>query len=114
MWTIIRKYSGLLFVWGIVLAAVAVGLSLLLPLQYSAIGQVLIISRDRTGVDPYTQAKSAERIGDSLAEVMQTSDFYNKVIDESDPVQFDRAHWTKMDDRTRRKSWQQDVNTEIV
>lgn len=113
MWTIFRKHFWLLFVWGLIFGAVAVGISLFFPLQYSASSQVLIISRDRSGVDPYTQAKSAERIGSNLVEVIGTTDFYNKVLS-AKSAEFNKAYWTKLDAREQRKAWQKNVEAEVV
>lgn len=113
MFSVLAHHFKLLCVWGVVVAVVAAGVSLLFPMQYSAVSQVLIISRDRSGVDPYTQAKSAERIGGNLVEVMKTSDFYGKVL-ASNAVAFDKSRWTKFSDRARRKAWQKDVRPESV
>lgn len=87
------------------------GVSLLFPRQYSAVSQVLIISRDRSGVDPYTQAKSAERIGQDLGLIMPTVDFYNKVL-ASDTV-FNRSVWQKLSERDRRKKWARDISGQV-
>jgi hypothetical protein len=70
-----------ILIWGILMMIVFTGVSLLFPRQYSAESKVLLISRDRSGVDPYTQAKSAERIGADLAQVMPTVDFYSKGLE---------------------------------
>jgi len=75
---------------------------------YSATTQVLIISRDRSGVDPYTQVKSAERIGENLAQVMRTTDFMAKVM-ASGAATFDKTRWEGLSDRKLRKQWQRDV-----
>lgn len=95
-------------VWGLLVGVVSLGVSLLFPKQYSAQSTVLIISRDRSGVDPYTQAKSAERIGENLAQVMSTSDFYDKVL-ASSAATFNKQRWQDMNERDRRKQWQKDV-----
>ncbi|OGH68770.1 MAG: hypothetical protein A3D53_03750 [Candidatus Magasanikbacteria bacterium RIFCSPHIGHO2_02_FULL_45_10] len=89
------------------------GLSLLNPIQYKAESQVLLITRDRTGVDPYTQAKSAERFGDNLARVMQTSDFFNKVIS-STVFSFNKEYWTALDAHEQRERWGKNVQSEII
>ena len=113
MFHLIYKHIRLIVVWGLVIGIMSGGVSLLFPKQYSAESRVLIISRDRTGVDPYTQAKSAERIGENLAQVMKTTDFYNKVMAQSD-VQFNKDPWQKLTDRTQRKKWQKDVQAVMV
>ena len=77
----IIKHSKLILTWAIIFGVLSGVVSLVFPKQYSADSQVLIISRDRTGVDPYTQAKSAERIGQNLVQIMKTADFYSKVFE---------------------------------
>lgn len=106
------RHLKLIFVWGVVLALLSGAVSMLFPKQYSAVSQVLIISRDRSGVDPYTQARAAERVGQNLASVMQTTDFYNKVMETS--VQFDRAPWQNLSARDTRKQWQKNVKAAML
>lgn len=98
----------LMLLWGIIGALLFGGASFLLPLEYSADSSVLLISRTQAGVDPYTQAKSAERIGENLAQLMATSDFYQKVI-ESTVDNFDTTYWRNLPERERRKQWPRDV-----
>jgi len=112
MFDILSRNFKLVFTWGVLLAILSSGLSLLFPWKYSAQSQVLIISRDRSGVDPYTQAKSAERIGDNLTQVMQTADFMQKVL-ETPNASFDKTRWQNLTDRKMRKQWQKDVVGEI-
>jgi capsular polysaccharide biosynthesis protein len=64
-------------------------------------------------VDPYTQARSAERIGANLAQIMKTTDFYNKVIN-SNAFSFDRDEWKNLNDRAQRKKWAKDVRATTV
>ncbi len=108
MFEILQRNFKLIFTWGILVAVLSAGISLLFPWKYSAESQVLIISRDRSGVDPYTQSKSAERIGDNLTQVMQTADFMQKVLDTPNAA-FDKSRWQNLTDRKMRKQWQQDV-----
>lgn len=109
---LLGKHFKLILVWGIIFAVLAGGISFLFPMQYSADSQVLIISRDRNGVDPYTQAKSAERIGDNLAQVMKTTDFYTRVMNTS--ATFDREQWKNLNDRNQRKKWGKDVQAAMM
>ncbi len=113
MWHLVKKHLKLIIFWGVALALLSGLVSLFFPRQYSAISQVLIISRDRSGVDPYTQVKSAERIGENLAQIMQTTDFYNKVM-ESPAASFDRQKWQNLTDRQRRKQWVKNVQGAMV
>ncbi len=113
MFKLLWKRRRLLIIWGVVLGVVFAGLSLFLPRQYSADSQVLILSRDRLGVDPYTQAKSAERLGENLAQVMKTSDFFNKVMNTKSYL-FDKSQWTDLSERNKRKKWTKDVVASMV
>jgi capsular polysaccharide biosynthesis protein len=113
MFSVLKQHIKLLVLWGIIVAVFSGAISFVFPLQFSAVSQVLIISRDRAGVDPYTQAKSAERIGENLAEVIKTTDFYDKVM-ESTAVSFDKDSWKNLSERQQRKNWQRDVKPETV
>ncbi len=108
MLSLIHKHLKFIIAWGIVFALLSLLVSVFFPPYYSASTQVLIISRSQSGVDPYTQVKSAERIGENLAQVMQTTDFYNKVMS-SGAANFDKTRWQGLTDRALRKQWQRDV-----
>ncbi|MFA6423809.1 MAG: Wzz/FepE/Etk N-terminal domain-containing protein [Candidatus Magasanikbacteria bacterium] len=113
MFAMLFRHAKLILVWGVLVAILSAAVSLLFPWQYSAQSQVLIISRDRSGVDPYTQSKAAERIGENLAQVMQTDDFKNKVL-ASPTASFDKTRWTSLTDRKQKKQWQKDVAGQMV
>ncbi len=113
MLAILLKQSRLIIMWGILIALISVGVSFIFPKQYSAVSRVIIISRDKTGVDPYTQAKAAERVGQDLAQIMKTTDFYGKVASESPDV-FSGSEWKNLSDRDSRKKWQKDVQAQMV
>jgi len=110
---LLRKHLKIIIVWGVIFAMLSLVVSLLFPSQYSASSQVLIITRDKTGVDPYTQIKSSERIGENLAQVMKTTDFYNKVMENTNVV-FDKTRWQNLSDRDQRKNWKKDVQGSMV
>jgi len=113
MFEMLFRHTKLIFVWGVLIAILSAAVSLLFPWQYSAQSQVLIISRDRSGVDPYTQSKAAERIGENLAQVMQTEDFRNKVM-ERPTADFDKTRWSNLSDRKQVKQWQRDVTGQML
>lgn len=113
MLNVLERNFRLIFMWGLIFAILSVAASLFFPKQYKATSQVLIISRDRAGVDPYTQARSAERIGANLAQVMKTTDFYNKVMN-STGYPFDRQPWKNLNDYWQRKKWAKDVQAAMV
>lgn len=113
MFQALREHGKLLVLWGVILALLCGAVSLLFPRYYSAVSQVLIISRDRSGVDPYTQAKSAERVGGDLVQVMMTTDFYNKVMDNT-AATFDKNRFKSLRERKQRQQWRRDVKPEVV
>lgn len=113
MFSALKKHSTLIIVWGLVFATLSVFASLFFPKQYSATSQVLIISRDKAGVDPYTQARSAEKIGANLTELINTTDFYNKVINNT-TYNFNKEPWKNLTDRQQRKKWMKDVQSNML
>jgi capsular polysaccharide biosynthesis protein len=106
-----KHWKTILF-YGFFAAAISFALCVFVSPKYSAESSVLIISRDRTGVDPYTQSKSAERIGENLAQVMRTSDFMKKTLESS--VNFNKEKWLNLSDRKQRKQWQKDVQAQVA
>lgn len=111
----IRKRWKIILLLGIVGALLVPGITWLLPipLEYRADTQVLIIAATRYGVDPYTAAKSAERIGENLSQVVETSDFYNKVFALSG-VTLDQSEYQNISENKRRKRWQNNVDASVV
>lgn len=113
MWHEFKRHFAVIVTWGLVIGILSGIVSLFLPSYYSATSQVLIISRSGGGADPYTQAKAAQQIGANLAQVMQTSDFMDKVMANA-KVPFDKARWQNLSDRKARKEWQKDVRPSVV
>lgn len=99
--------------FGIVAMLAAAGLSFIEPLKYSSEIRMLIIQPAALNVDPYTAIRSAEQIGNNLAQVVYTTDFYQKVINASnsnfaiDPTYFPD------NDAKRRKLWSQMVSVKV-
>jgi capsular polysaccharide biosynthesis protein len=113
MFHLLRKHAALIIIWGLVFSLFSTVSSLFFPKQYSATSELLIISRDKTGTDPYTQAKSAEKIGANLAQIINTTDFFNKVFTNTS-MPFDREPWMGLEDRKQRKKWTKDVQASMV
>lgn len=110
---LLKKQWRLLVIVGIILAGISGVVSALLPLEYRAEADVLVISKSRYGVDPYTIVKSAERVGENLAEIMKTDDFFEKVL-EGYGQQIDVSPFENVADRVRRRRWSQSVQGEVV
>jgi len=90
-------------------AILAVAFSFLLPREYSSTVRLLVIPRSVGGVDPFTAIKSAERISDNLAQIIETTSFFDRVtragffIDQSvfsGDEQKKRRQWNRMVDTT--------------
>ncbi len=111
--TLLKKGWRPIVLAGIVFAVLSAIVSALLPLEYRAEADVLVISKSRYGVDPYTIVKSAERVGENLAEVMKTDDFYDKVL-ESQAESLDVSRFENIPDQTRRRRWRQAVKAEVA
>ena len=101
-----------MFLVGLLVAAMSGALTLLFPLEYRAETQVFILSRTPAGVDPFTLAKTAERIGANLAQIVYTSSFFDRVLliarDQVNKEQFGA------DDRAQRKNWRKTVDVGVV
>ena len=87
----------------------AVGFSFLTPLRYGATARVLVIQPGTSAADPYTALRAAERVGDSLAQVIYTTDFFNQVLKASN-VNLD---YFPTDEVKRRKMWQRSMDVEV-
>lgn len=98
---------------GLLVSVIAGGLTFLWPLQYRADAQVLIISKSRYGVDPYTVVKSAERVGENLVEIMKTDDFLVKVR-ATPGFNLDWSAFDTLNERQKRKAWPKMINGSVV
>lgn len=93
-----------------VTVVLALIISLLQPFQYSATTKILIIQKQDKNLDAYTATKSAERIGKNLASIINTSSFYNEVIDSNQVI----AEGFPQDSRERRKAWEKNVKSNVI
>lgn len=111
--SMLKKRWKILFISGLLLSSLTVGTTLLFPLQYRADAEVFIISQSKQGVDPYTTVKSAERIGENLARLVGTDDFFYKTINK-EGTGLDSSDWNGLSDRARRKWWKKTVTGSVV
>lgn len=97
---------------GLLVATMSGAITALFPLEYRAETQVFILSRTPAGVDPFTIAKTAERIGANLAQIVYTSSFFDRVMliarEQVNKEQFGA------DDREQRKNWRKTVDVGVV
>lgn len=102
-----------IFFTGIFFGLIAGFLTVLFPLEYRADAQVHIVPAARYGVDPYTVVRSAERVGENIAQLLGTSDFYTKV--QTAPSSgFDWSYFEQLEERQKRKAWGRAIAPSIV
>ncbi len=109
----LARSKNLLIAVGIICGLAAGAVTFLFPLKYRADAQVYILSQARFGVDPYTVAKSGERIAENLSQIMKTEDFYEKVKSETGY----QVDWTYFDNNTARdkkKLWEKTISPSVV
>ncbi|MBT3539431.1 hypothetical protein HOF40_01600 [Candidatus Parcubacteria bacterium] len=110
---LLKKRWKFILVVGIILGVLSGIVTMLFPLSYRADAQVLIISKSRYGVDPYTVVRSAERVGENIAQVMRTNDFYNKVKDQKE-FAIDWSRFDERNEREKRKLWNKTMSPSVV
>jgi capsular polysaccharide biosynthesis protein len=109
---VLKNWKRVLF-FGLVAMVAAIGLSLLQPLKYSSSVRMLIIQPGNYNVDPYTAIRSAEQIGNNLAQVVYTTDFYSKVMDAGGAKYSIDPTYFPDNDAKRRKLWSQMVSVKV-
>ncbi|HAZ28408.1 MAG TPA: hypothetical protein DCY48_01370 [Candidatus Magasanikbacteria bacterium] len=111
-WSIIKKRSRLILIGGVIIGLLAGGVSFFFPRYYRADAQILILPNSQAGVDPYTIAKSAERIGSNVAEVLPSNDFFQKVMTQGD-YGIDKSHFANVSERVKRKRWRETISSSV-
>lgn len=86
-------------------------ISLLHPLEYSASNRLMIIQPTNITLDAYSATKSVERVSEKLSQVVYTTSFFDKVM--SSDFNIDAGYF-KMDERKKRKQWQEMVQTSVA
>jgi capsular polysaccharide biosynthesis protein len=100
-----------ILVFGLIAFFCAVGLSFTQKLKYSSTVRMLIIQPSVLNVDPYTAIRGAEQVGNSLAQVVYTTDFFKKTTTASE-FSIDPTYFPD-NDAKRRKLWGQMVSVRV-
>lgn len=108
-----KRLRAILFI-GLIFVVITLVASIFFPLEYRADVQVLAISRSRYGVDPYTAAKTAERATESLSQVMNSNDFFLKVMQDSSSAGLDKSKFANLSEKKKRKLWEKSIATAMV
>ena len=100
-----------ILLFAIVTAIFGVGLSFLLPLQYSSSMRLLIIQKNLSQQDPYTAIKASESISDNLGQIIYTTSFFDKLM--VTKFNIDQSVFNS-DERKKRDQWRQMIDTQVV
>ena len=79
-------------------------------MKYSASTSLLVIQTGDLNLDVYSASRSAERVADTLSQLVYTSNFYYKVMDAGFDVSDDMF---PKEDYNRRKEWNRTVETRV-
>ena len=102
------RFIALFGVIGLLVSTVA---TFVQPLRYGSTVRLLVIQKSIFGVDPYTAIKSAERVAQNLSEVLNTTDFFTKVLSEDPSI--DQSYFSERAS-TRRRQWKRMLRTQIT
>jgi len=92
------------------LLVLACGVSFVEPLQYSSSIRLLIIQPAALNYDPYTAIRASASVGGNLAQIVYTTDFFNRVLGSKYNID---ASYFPTDDAKRRKKWSQMVSVRV-
>ncbi len=109
--TVLRPRRKFIIVCAAVAAILAALISLTQPLKYSATVRLLITERGTLSLDPYTALRSTELIADNLAQLAQTSSFFDRVLQSGYKID---AQYFSGTEQHRRKLWGQTVSANSV
>lgn len=100
------------FLVGAILAVLGTGLTMIIfPLKYGASATILVMPHAAPSLDPYTTSKAAERIGQNLAEVIHSSQFFGRVLAASTGI--DQTYFPT-DELQRRQLWNNSVDASVI
>ena len=107
----IRRGWKRIAVFAVATAAFAAAVSFAFPLRYGATMRLLMIQSQLSAADPYTAIKASERISDNLAQILYTTDFYDKVMEAQFNV--DESYFAG-DERRERRRWKDAISTQVL
>lgn len=108
---ILRPRRKFIILFAVVTAVIAGFLAFTQPLKYSATVRLLITQRATFTLDPYTAIRSSELIAENLAQLTQTSSFFERVLQSG--YKIDAQYFAGTEQR-RRRLWGQTVSADSV
>lgn len=94
----------------LVVVVLALGLSLLQPLQYRSRVEFLVIQKQGLSLDAYAAARASEKMASGLATIIRTKSFFDKVMGSNFGIS--RSNFPS-DEKSLRKYWQKNTLTAV-
>lgn len=99
---------------GLLCGFFSVLISLVFPLEYRSNSQVLVTVESSQNVDAYTAARSAEKVGENIVNIIGTGDFFAKALSQiEENEQVDKTRFENLPEKERREEWQQAVEATL-
>ncbi len=108
--SLLYKKKGTIIIVTAVILLLSLIFSLIQPMKYSASTSLLVIQTGDLNLDVYSASRSAERVADTLSQLVYTSNFYYKVMDAGFDISDDML---PKEDYDRRKEWNRTVETRV-
>jgi capsular polysaccharide biosynthesis protein len=113
---VLRRGWRKIALYALVASLVGIGMSFALPLpsggrlEYSSTMSLLIVEGGPVQADAYSSIKSAERLADSLGQIVYTSSFFDLLKDPAYGIDFSVFNARES---TRRRQWGKMVSTQV-
>jgi len=105
------KHGKFIILWGLLFAFIILVISLFFPKYYKAEADLLVRPAASDSTDPYALSRASESMGESLSQIISTTDFYNKLIANNEKLNKER--WGDLSSKKQRKQWAEDVSASM-
>lgn len=111
---IIKKHWKEILGIGILCGLISILISLVFPLEYRANSQLLVTVESNKNVDAYTAARSSEKVGENIVNIIGTGDFFAKTLSQIEKnEQIDKSRFENIPEKERREEWQKAVEATL-
>lgn len=107
---IIRRRWSFVALITLIVMALTVGFTVLMPFEYESQVKILVIQKSSLGIDAYSASKSAERVGSVVGQVIYSSSFFSEVMHSGFPID---EKYFKADEEKRRQQWRDMIATGV-
>lgn len=105
---VLSSRKRLIIIITVIVAVVALGLSFIQPLKYSAEVRLLVTQRSSFNLDPYTAIRSTELISEHLARLVSTSSFLDRILESG--YKIDKDYFAVKTEQGRRRLWSRTID----